>query len=295
MRIGQFESDVAGEPWAGVVDDDRVIHLRAAADAAGVSLPSEFVSILSEWRWREKVDLAVAHARESGVGTYDRADLTRRAPVTDPQKVICVGLNYRDHADEGGFEAPEEPVLFSKFPQSLVGADEAIEWDPELTSEVDYEAELVVVMGDRARNVEESDALEYVAGYTVGNDVSARDLQMSDEQWVRGKSLDTFGPIGPHVVTPDELGDVGGLDIWAEVNGERLQESNTRQLIFDIAELVAFCSRSFTLEPGDLIYTGTPDGVGYFREPQVLLDDGDTVTVGVEGIGELSNTCRHAR
>jgi 2-keto-4-pentenoate hydratase/2-oxohepta-3-ene-1,7-dioic acid hydratase in catechol pathway len=291
MRIGQFESDVADEPWAGVVDDG-VIHLRAAADAAGVSLPSDLVSILSEWRWREKVDLAVAHARESGVGTYDPAELTRRAPVTDPQKVICVGLNYRDHADEGGFEAPEEPVLFSKFPQSLVGPDGAIEWDPGLTSEVDYEAELVVVMGDRARNVEESDALEYVAGYTVGNDVSARDLQMSDEQWVRGKSLDTFGPIGPEVVTPDEL-DPGTLDIWAEVNGERLQESNTHQLIFDVAELVSFCSRAFTLEPGDLIFTGTPDGVGYFRDPQVLLDDGDEVTIGVEGIGELHNACRH--
>ncbi len=291
MRIGQFESDVADEPWAGVVDDG-VIHLRAAADAAGVSLPSDLVSILSEWRWREKVDLAVAHARESGVGTYDPAELTRRAPVTDPQKVICVGLNYRDHADEGGFEAPEEPVLFSKFPQSLVGPDGAIEWDPGLTSEVDYEAELVVVMGDRARNVEESDALEYVAGYTVGNDVSARDLQMSDEQWVRGKSLDTFGPIGPEVVTPDEL-DPGTLDIWAEVNGERLQESNTHQLIFDVAELVSFCSRAFTLEPGDLIFTGTPDGVGYFRDPQVLLDDGDEVTIGVKGIGELHNACRH--
>lgn len=294
MKIGQFESDATDGRWAGVVDDGEVVHVRSAAEAAGISLPPDLVSILSEWEWREKVKFAVTHARESGIGMYDPAELTRREPVTDPQKVVCVGLNYRDHADEGGFDAPEEPVLFSKFPQSLVGPDEAIEWDPELTSEVDYEAELVVVMGDRARNVDEDEALEYVAGYTAGNDVSARDLQMADEQWVRGKSLDTFGPVGPDVVTPDELGDVEELDIWAEVNGERLQESNTRQLIFGVRELVAFCSRAFTLEPGDLIYTGTPDGVGYFREPQVLLEDGDAVTVGIEGIGELNNVCRHA-
>ncbi|MDL5363333.1 fumarylacetoacetate hydrolase family protein [Halalkalicoccus sp. NIPERK01] len=294
MRLGQFESETTDGTWGGLIDGEEVVHLHAAADAAGIALPRDLRSITAEWEWREKVELAATYARETGVGLYDPADLTRREPITDPQKVICVGLNYRDHADEGGFDAPDEPVLFSKFPQSLIGPDETIEWDPALTSEVDYEGELVVVMGDRARNVDESEALEYVAGYTIGNDVSARDLQMADEQWVRGKSLDTFGPIGPHVVTPEEVDDSGDLDIWTEVNGERLQESNTRQLIFDLAELVAFCSRAFTLEPGDLIYTGTPDGVGYFRDPRVLLDDGDAVTVGIEGIGELHNTCRHA-
>lgn len=293
MRLGQFESETTSESWAGVIRDEGVVHLQYAANDAGIRLPKDVLGIVNEWEWREKVDLAVARALESETNLYDRTDLTRREPVTDPQKVVCVGLNYRDHADEGGFDAPEEPVLFSKFPQSLVGPNEAIEWGPEFTSEVDYEAELVVVMGDRARNVEESEALEYVAGYTVGNDVSARDLQMADEQWVRGKSLDTFGPIGPQIVTPEEIDDISDLDIWTEVNGERLQESNTHQLIFDVAELVSFCSRAFTLEPGDLIYTGTPDGVGYFRDPQVLLDDGDTVTIGIEGIGELQNTCRH--
>ncbi len=293
MRLGQFESGATDGIWTGVVRDEAVVRLDEAADAAGISLPQEFLGIVGEWGWREKVDLAVEHALESGVGLYDRTDLTRREPVTDPQKVVCVGLNYADHADEGDFDAPEEPVLFSKFPQSLVGPDAPIEWDPELTSAVDYEGELVVVMGDRARNVTESEALEYVAGYTIGNDVSARDLQMADEQWVRGKSLDTFGPIGPEIVTPEEIDDTSALDIWTEVNGDRLQESNTRHLIFDLAELVAFCSRAFTLEPGDLIYTGTPDGVGYFRDPQILLEDGDTVTVGIEGIGELTNGCRH--
>lgn len=293
MKLGQFEADAMDGRWGGVVDGEEVIHLQAAADAAGIDLPGDLRSILAEWGWRTKVDLAATYARESGTGVYDRTDLTQREPVTDPQKVVCVGLNYRDHADEGDFDAPEEPVLFSKFPQSLVGPGGTIEWDPALTSEVDYEGELVVVMGDRARNVDADAALEHVAGYTIGNDVSARDLQMADEQWVRGKSLDTFGPIGPHIVTPEGIDDVGDLDIWTEVNGDRLQESNTRQLIFDLAELVAFCSRAFTLEPGDLLYTGTPDGVGYFRDPQVLLDDGDTVTVGIEGIGELTNPCRH--
>jgi 2-keto-4-pentenoate hydratase/2-oxohepta-3-ene-1,7-dioic acid hydratase in catechol pathway len=293
MRLGQFETETTDGPWAGVIREEGVVHLQRAANEIGIRFPSDLCGIVNEWGWREKIDLAVAHARESGTGVYDRAELTQREPVTNPQKVICVGLNYRDHADEGGFDAPEEPVLFSKFPQSLVGPDEAIEWDPNLTDEVDYEAELVVVMGDRARNVEEGEALEYVAGCTVGNDVSARDLQMADEQWVRGKSLDTFGPVGPDIVTAEEIDDISELDIWTELNGERLQESNTRQLIFGLAELVSFCSRAFTLEPGDLIYTGTPDGVGYFRDPQVLLDDGDTVTVGIEGIGELSNSCRH--
>ncbi|ELY40650.1 fumarylacetoacetate hydrolase family protein [Halalkalicoccus jeotgali] len=293
MRLGQFESAASTAPWAGVESEGDVVRLDEAADAAGVSLPADLRRILSEWEWSEKVDLALAHALETGTGLYDRAKLTQREPITDPQKVICVGLNYADHADEGGFDAPDEPVLFSKFPQSIVGPDEPVEWDPELTSEVDYEAELVAVIGERARNVDESEALEYVAGYTVGNDVSARDLQMADEQWVRGKSLDTFAPLGPDLVTPDEIDDIDALDIWAEVNGERLQDANTRHLIFDIADLVAFCSRAFTLEPGDLIYTGTPDGVGYFREPQVLLEDGDTMTIGIEGIGELTNTCRH--
>lgn len=293
MRLGQFESESSTGPWAGVLTEGDVVRLAEAADAAGVRLPEDLHGILDEWGWREKVDLALTHALETGIGLYDRAELTQREPITDPQKVICVGLNYADHADEGGFDAPDEPVLFSKFPQSIVGPDEPVEWDPELTEAVDYEAELVAVIGERARNVTEEDALDYVAGYTVGNDVSARDLQMADEQWVRGKSLDTFAPLGPDLVTPEEIDDLGELDVWAEVNGERLQDSNTRHLIFHIAELVSFCSRAFTLEPGDLIYTGTPDGVGYFREPQVLLDDGDTVTIGVEGVGELTNTCRH--
>ncbi|KTG11511.1 5-carboxymethyl-2-hydroxymuconate isomerase [Haloprofundus marisrubri] len=294
MRVGQFTTDDAEGPedaWAGVVNDDTVVSLHEAGASAGVTLPETTREILAEWNWREKVELAVSYAEETGVGTYSVDSLERVAPVTRPQKVVAVGLNYSEHADEGEFDTPDEPVLFAKFPQSLVGPDATVEWDPELTDAVDYEGELVAVIGEKARNVSEADARDYVAGYTVGNDVSARDLQNRDEQWVRGKSLDTFGPLGPDLVTPDELDDVHDLDIWTEVNGERLQESNTEHLIFDIDEIIAFCSRAFTLYPGDVIYTGTPDGVGFFRDPQVLLGDGDTVTVGVEGVGELTNDC----
>lgn len=179
-------------------------------------------------------------------------------------------------------------MLFSKFPTTIVGPGDEIVWDPDYTKQVDYEGELVVVIGRETREVRAADAEEHI----VGNDVSARDLQHGDEQWVRGKSLDTFGPTGPDLVTLDEVGDCRDLDIWTEVNGDRLQNPATSNLIFEIDELVAFCSRAFTLRPGDLIFTGTPPGVGVYREPQTLLGDGDTVTVGIEGVGELTNTCR---
>ena len=159
--------------------------------------------------------------------------------------------------------------------------------------EVDYEGELAVVIGRRASYVDRAQALDHVAGFTVGNDVSARDLQHGDGQWVRGKSLDSFAPIGPELVTTDEVGDPHDLDVWAEVNGERLQDSSTSNLIFGVDELVSFCSRAFTLRPGDLLFTGTPPGVGVYRDPPVLLEDGDEVTIGVEGVGELTNACEY--
>jgi 2-keto-4-pentenoate hydratase/2-oxohepta-3-ene-1,7-dioic acid hydratase in catechol pathway len=292
MRLGQFTAKEP-TPWMGALTDEGVVNLPEAADRAGIDLPRSTVDVLSEWKWEDKVELALARAEETGEATYSPEVLDQRAPVTDSAKVICVGLNYADHADEGDFDAPDEPVLFSKFPTALTGPDTTIEWDTNLTEAVDYEGELVAVIGQRARNVDERTALDHVAGYTIGNDVSARDLQMADEQWVRGKSLDSFGPLGPEMVTPDEIPDVQELDIWTEVNGERLQNSNTRHLIFDIRELVSFCSHAFTLEPGDVIYTGTPDGVGYFRDPQVLLEEGDEVTVGIDGIGELHNACQY--
>jgi len=292
MRLGQYSGDDAADPWTGVrLDDETVVDLPRAGAAAGVDVPRTTTDLLATWEWQEKAALAVAYATETGTGLRDLDGLARHAPVTSPQKVVCVGLNYRDHAEEGNNPVPDEPVLFSKFPTAVTGPDSTITWDPDLTGKVDYEAELVAVIGREARRVDVDDALDYVAGYLVGNDVSARDLQHGDGQWVRGKSLDTFAPVGPELVTRDEAPDPHALDIWTEVNGERLQDSSTANLIFGIDELVAFCSRAFTLTPGDLLFTGTPPGVGVYRDPPVLLGDGDRVTVGIEGLGELTNIC----
>jgi 2-keto-4-pentenoate hydratase/2-oxohepta-3-ene-1,7-dioic acid hydratase in catechol pathway len=294
MRIGQFSDGGTDAPWCGAITAaETVVDLHAAGQEIGISIPRRLSGLLGEWEWRRKAELAVEYARETGEAVYDPGELTRHAPVDDPGKVVCVGLNYAEHAEEGDNEIPETPVLFSKFPTAVRGPGDEIRWDPDYTAEVDYEAEMVAVIGERARNVAEDEAMDYVAGVTVGNDVSARDLQHGDGQWVRGKSLDSFAPTGPALVTTDEVGDVHDLDIWTEIGGERLQDSSTSDLIFGVDELVAFCSRAFTLEPGDLLFTGTPPGVGVYRDPQVLLDDGTEVTVGVEGIGELTNRCRH--
>ncbi|PAU82925.1 5-carboxymethyl-2-hydroxymuconate isomerase [Halorubrum salipaludis] len=289
MRVGQYRSEPAEQPWSGVATgDETVVKLSEAGAGAGVDLGPQTSDLLDEWEWRRKAELAIEYAEETGVGVYDAADLSRAAPVSDPEKVVCVGLNYRDHAEEGDNEIPDEPVLFSKFPTTVAGPEDTVSWDPDLTQKVDYEAELVAVIGEEARRVEPEEAMNHVAGFLVGNDVSARDLQHGDGQWVRGKSLDSFAPTGPELVTTDEVSDPHDLDIWADVNGERLQESTTANLIFGIDELVSFCSQAFTLKPGDLLFTGTPPGVGVYREPPVLLEEGDSVTIGVEEVGELT-------
>jgi 2,4-didehydro-3-deoxy-L-rhamnonate hydrolase len=214
-----------------------------------------------------------------------------RAPVPRPGKIICIGLNYRDHAQESGQPLPEEPVLFAKFANSVVGSGEAIVI-PSVTERVDYEAELCVVMGHVARDVPVAEALSYVAGYTCANDVSARDLQFRSGQWTRGKTVDTFLPTGPWLVTADEIPDPQALGMRCLLNGQVMQASNTSQMIFGVAQLVSFISRTVTLEPGDLIATGTPSGVGYARKPPVYLRPGDTVRVEIEGIGALVNPVR---
>ncbi|MFC5973608.1 fumarylacetoacetate hydrolase family protein [Halomarina salina] len=294
MRIGQFSGSDAETPWCGaLLDEETVVDLHTAGMEAGIDIPRGTAALLDQWNWEEKASLAVEFAEEAGVAQHDRDSLERHEPVSDPEKIVCVGLNYRDHAEEGDNPIPDEPVLFSKFPTTLVGPGDDVVWDPSYAEQVDYEAELVVVVGREARDVSADEALDHVAGVTVGNDVSARDLQHGDGQWVRGKSLDTFAPTGPDLVTLDDIDDPHDLDIWTEVNGDRVQDSTTANLIFGLDELVSFCSRAFTLKPGDLIFTGTPPGVGVYREPQVLLDDGDSVTVGIEGVGELTNGCRH--
>ena len=227
--------------------------------------------------------------------SYERvplAEATLKAPLI-PGKIIAIGRNYAEHAAELGNEAPKAPIIFAKFPSSVIGPGEAITWRSSITTQVDWEAELAVVIGKRAKDVSEADALSYVYGYCVGNDVSARDLQLRvDSQWTRGKSLDTFCPLGPYIVTVDEIADVQNLGVKTTVNGDVMQDSNTKHMIFKVAYLISYCSQMFTLEPGDIIMTGTPSGVGMGRTPPRFLADGDVVTVSVEGIGEVSNPCK---
>jgi 2-keto-4-pentenoate hydratase/2-oxohepta-3-ene-1,7-dioic acid hydratase in catechol pathway len=212
-------------------------------------------------------------------------------PIERPGKIVCVGMNYRDHAAESGMEVPARPVLFAKWPNSLVGAGEAIVLPPGF-DQVDYEAELGVVIGTRARGLRADEALGAVAGYVCVNDVSARDLQFADGQWTRSKSLDTFCPVGPRLAPATEVRDPQRLGIRCLVNGEALQDSSTAEMVFSVAELVAFISEGITLEPGDLIATGTPAGVGFTREPPIFLRPGDEVTVEIDGIGVLTNPVR---
>jgi 2-keto-4-pentenoate hydratase/2-oxohepta-3-ene-1,7-dioic acid hydratase in catechol pathway len=211
-----------------------------------------------------------------------------------PGKIVCVGLNYRDHAEEQGLDLPPRPLLFAKWPTAVVGPGEPIVL-PTVTTEVDYEAELGVVIGERARAVPAERAHDVVAGYVCVNDVTARDLQFSDGQWTRAKSFDTFCPVGPEVVPAAQVGDPQDLRIQCLVNGEALQDSSTSNMVFGVAEIVAFVSEAITLEPGDLIATGTPAGVGYTRTPPRFLVPGDEVTVEIERVGALTNPVRAER
>jgi 2-keto-4-pentenoate hydratase/2-oxohepta-3-ene-1,7-dioic acid hydratase in catechol pathway len=217
-----------------------------------------------------------------------RDEWQRRFGRDEPGKIICVGLNYRDHAEEQGVELPKEPLLFAKFANALCDSGDAIVLPPEATH-VDAEAELAIVIGGRARRIAADDALGVVAGYVCANDVSARNLQFSDGQWLRGKSFDTFCPLSTPVVPVDAVGDAADLRVVQRLNGEALQDSRTSQLVFGVPHLVAHAASVFTLEPGDLILTGTPAGVGVFRDPKVALAPGDVVEIEVEGVGSLRN------
>ncbi len=207
--------------------------------------------------------------------------------IAVPQKIVCVGLNYRDHAEEQGVALPERPLLFAKWPNTLIGDGDPIRI-PAISKQVDYEAELGVVIGRRARGVSVDDALSFVEGYVVANDVSGRDLQFSDGQWVRGKSLDTFLPVGD-LVPAGDVPDPQALTVRAVLNGETMQDSSTSNMVFGVAEVIAFVSQAITLEPGDLIITGTPAGVGAFRDPPVWMKPGDEITIEIEGVGSITN------
>jgi 2-keto-4-pentenoate hydratase/2-oxohepta-3-ene-1,7-dioic acid hydratase in catechol pathway len=209
-------------------------------------------------------------------------------PIDRPGKIICVGLNYRDHAEEQGTDLPTAPLLFAKWNNTLIGPGDPIAIPPVVTK-CDYEAELGVVIGSTARDVSAENALEAVAGYICVNDVSARDLQFADGQWTRGKSPDTFCPVGPRLVPRDEVADPQNLAIRAILNGETMQDSTTANMVFGVAQIIEYVTRTITLEPGDLIATGTPAGVGAFRKPPHFMQPGDEITIEIDGLGSLTN------
>ncbi len=270
-----------GDRPLAVVEGDRV----AALAMDGAATLDELIAAGPD-AWDTARDAATSALERGGESLLPGM---LAAPLNAPSKIACVGLNYHDHCRETGMAAPERPLIFAKFPSSLVGPDAAIEWPYGLTEQVDWEAELAVVVGSRVRHATRAEALDAIFGYTAANDVSARDLQFADQQWVRAKSIDTFCPLGPVVVTPDEFGDPQDKRLLARVNGETMQDSTTAEMIFGVAEIVSFLSHACTLEPGDVILTGTPWGVGGFRDPPVFLQPGDTVEIEVEGIGTLAN------
>ncbi|MFT6107783.1 MAG: 2-keto-4-pentenoate hydratase/2-oxohepta-3-ene-1,7-dioic acid hydratase in catechol pathway [Planctomycetota bacterium] len=237
---------------------------------------------------RRLVDSADAAKLQEAGAIVPLASVELQSPIPRPGKVICIGLNYRDHAEESGMDIPENPLVFSKFSSCVVGPEADVKL-PRGAKEVDYEAEFGVVIGKTATDVAESDAMDYVLGYCNINDVSARDFQFADGQWQRGKSCETFCPTGPFIATADEIADPHALRIQFRMNGKTLQDSSTSQLIFNVPELIAYLSGFVTLEPGDLISTGTPPGVGFARKPPIYIQPGDVMEVEVEGLGVLRN------
>lgn len=280
MKLLSYEKQ--GQIRLAALRDQQYVDLQEADPALPGSM-RELLALGSEGLERARAALAQGKP-------VDPREVRLLAPVPDPQKIFCIGLNYADHAAETGATVGDEPVVFNKFPTTLRASGDEIVL-PRESDQVDYEAELVVVVGRGGKHIAREQALAHVAGYTIGNDVSARDWQKQKPggQWLLGKSFDSFAPCGPYLVTADEVGDAGQLDIQLRLNGQVMQESNTRQLIFPIDYLVSYLSSVVTLSPGDLIYTGTPPGVGAARTPRVFLRPGDQVEIEIEKLGRLTN------
>lgn len=301
MRIITFESKISSDSSVELRTGALIADGNYALDfcaALGAEAPSDVLSWCDlDGQWLSKaVALCEGIERDSGRraalaekgAIKPLSDVRLVAPIPRPGKMVCVGLNYREHAAEGNRPAPANPILFSKFNTSVTAPDGDVVLPP-ASSKVDYEAELAVIIGRKAKGVSRERALDYVMGYMNFNDVSARDLQFGDGQYQRGKSCDTFAPMGPFIVTTDEITDPQRLSISFRLNGETMQNSNTSEMIFSVADLVAFITETITLEPGDVIATGTPSGVGMARNPPVFLKPGDLMEVEVEGLGVLSN------
>jgi 2-keto-4-pentenoate hydratase/2-oxohepta-3-ene-1,7-dioic acid hydratase in catechol pathway len=278
LHFVTFQTERGIEP--GVMLSGQVIGLRGAGFESLTSI------IVGGAEALDRVGRWVQGPPSSEVPDMEAIHL--RAPIARPPKIICIGLNYRDHAEEGKMALPEVPTVFCKYATSIIGPGDAIVL-PKNSVKPDYEAEFVVVIGKRGRHIPEEEWRDYVFGYSILNDVSARDFQMATTQWTMGKTFDTFAPFGPAIVTADEVEDPHNLAISLTLNGEMMQNSNTGNMIFQTPKLISFLSSVMTLEPGDIISTGTPAGVGFARKPPRWLRPGDEVTVRIEGLGELTN------
>ncbi|HEV7234757.1 MAG TPA: fumarylacetoacetate hydrolase family protein [Ktedonobacteraceae bacterium] len=275
---------------AGVEDEGRVVDVAALWQDG----PHETTTKQLLAAGPTAVDKVFKQAREALDASPDAAGVLRAAsveigpPIPDPDKIICIGLNYADHANEAGLAQTEVPLFFAKFRNSLTGPTSPIVL-PRVSSQIDYEGELAVIIGTRCKEVSEQEALQYVAGYTIMNDVSARDLQMRTSQFIAGKALDTFAPMGPGMVLASVLPNPQSLTLSTRVNGQVVQHASTATMIFSVATIISFLSSLMTLEPGDIIATGTPSGVGFKRTPPLFLREGDIVEVEIEGIGQIRN------
>ncbi|MCU0496017.1 MAG: fumarylacetoacetate hydrolase family protein [Anaerolineae bacterium] len=270
MKVVMF-SHKGKTPKAGILEGDQIIAIPWLG-----SLGSLIESGITPGRTSDRFPLA---------------ECKLLAPLR-PGKILCIGRNYAAHAAELGNQIPAAPMIFAKFGSSVIGVDEPIVWDQTITQQVDWEGELAVVIGKRGKYLREADVPNYLFGYTIANDVSARDLQDSESQWTRAKSMDTFCPLGPCIVTKNEIPDPQNLRVITQVNGETMQDGLTAHMLRGVYDLVAYCSQSFTLEPGDVILTGTPSGVGKGMTPPRFLQDSDTVSITIEPIGTLTNPCQ---
>lgn len=276
MRLIRFGEK--GRESPGLWKNGKIIDLRAIYP----EIPDIGEAFFRDG-WLDKA----AGIQEAGV----EMDIRIGCPIVQPDKLICLGINYSEHKEETGFEKPDNPLLFCKTPNALNGPYDPIMM-PRTSRQVDWEVELAVIIGLEGKRIPGHQAFDYIAGFSVMNDVSGRDVQLSESQWFRGKSFDTFAPLGPAIVTPNEIGDVDNLRLTTEVNGERMQDGNTRDLIFDVPAIIEFISQDITLVPGDVIATGTPSGVGFFRESPIVLKAGDTVECAIENIGSIRNEVR---
>ena len=276
MKLATFE--IEGQERVGIVIRDAIVDLAQAAP----HLPRDMIALITAWPRAQgelrSLEMTKAH--------FKLSDVRLKAPVPRPRKILAIGLNYADHIAESGQQTPERQIWFSKMPSAVNGPYDSIQL-PKVSDAVDYEAEFVAIIGKRCRHVAKAAAPDVIFGYAAGNDVSVRNWQFHTSQWILGKSFDTHAPFGPWIVTPDEVGDPHALGIRCFVNGEMRQNSNTKNLVFNVFDQIALLSEAMTLEPGDVIFTGTPGGVGFAAKPPAFLKNGDVVRVEIDRIGAL--------